>query len=88
MATNDGIILDQVLERQRQTLAPGLDAAAYFEVLTAEQLLKDYDLSYDEIESGIVAGGGDGGIDAPDSPVWSAAQLWEKALSVWEFWLT
>jgi len=64
MATNDRIILDQVLEQQRQTLAPGLDAATYFEVFTAEQVLKDYDLSYDEIESGIVAGGGDGGIDA------------------------
>ena len=63
MADNDRIILNQVLEQQRQALAPTLDVCTYFEIFTAEQVLKDYDLSYDEIESGIVAGGGDGGID-------------------------
>lgn len=63
MPSNDQIILDQVLEQQRQNIAPTLDQANYFEVFTAEQVLKDYDLSYDEIESGIVGGGGDGGID-------------------------
>lgn len=63
MASNDRIILDQVLEQQRQAVAPGLDAAKYFEIFTAEQILKDFDLSYDEIEFGVVAGGGDGGID-------------------------
>jgi hypothetical protein len=64
VATNDRIILDQVLEQKRHELAPGLNAATYFEFFTAEQVLKDYDLSYGEIESGIIAGGGDGGIDA------------------------
>ncbi len=63
MPSNDRIILDQVLEQQRESVAPSLNAATYFEIFTAEQILKDYDLSYDEIESGIVAGGGDGGID-------------------------
>jgi hypothetical protein len=63
MASNDQIILDQVLDQQRQNIAPTLDQATYFEIFAAEQILKDYDLSYDEIESGIVAGGGDGGID-------------------------
>ena len=63
MAGNDRIILDQVLDQQRQNVAPTLDQAAYFEIFTSEQVLKDFDLSYDEIESGIVAGGGDGGID-------------------------
>jgi hypothetical protein len=64
MASNDRIILNQVLEQQRQNIASSLDPTQYFEVFTAEQILKDYDLSYDEIESGIVAGGGDGGIDS------------------------
>lgn len=63
MAGNDRIILDQVLDQRRQSIAPTLDQAKYFEIFTAEQILKDFDLSYDEIESGIVAGGGDGGID-------------------------
>src|SRR5450759_2751650 len=63
MAGNDRIILDQVLEQQRQGMAPSLDQATYFEIFSAEQILKDFDLSYDEIESGIIGGGGDGGID-------------------------
>lgn len=62
--SNDRIILDQVLEQQRQSIAPDLDEASYFEIFTAGQLLKDYDLSYAELQSGIVGGPGDGGIDA------------------------
>ncbi len=64
MASNDKIILDQVLDQQRQAIAASLDPSKYFEVFTSEQILKDYDLSYDELEAGIVAGGGDGGIDS------------------------
>jgi len=64
MATNDRIILDQVLEQKRQEIASSLDPARFFEFFCAEQVLKDYDLSYDEIESGMVRGGGDGGVDS------------------------
>jgi len=63
MSSNDQIILDQILEQQRAERAPGLTANKYFELFVAEQLLKHCDLSYDEIESGLVDGGGDGGID-------------------------
>jgi len=49
MPNNDRIILDQVLEQQRQGIAPALDLGHFFEVFTAEQIVKDYDLSYDEI---------------------------------------
>ena len=63
MRSNDQIILDQILEQQRAERAPGLTANKYFELFVAEQLLKHCDLSYDEIESGLVDGGGDGGID-------------------------
>lgn len=35
----------------------------YFELFCNEQILKDYDLSYDEIENGTIGNGGDGGID-------------------------
>jgi hypothetical protein len=63
MTSNDRIILGQVLEQQRLAIAPHLDLADYFELFTAAQVLKDYDLSYDEIQSGVVSGGGDGGID-------------------------
>jgi hypothetical protein len=63
MSNNDQIILDQILKQQQAERAPHLTANKYFELFVAEQLLKHYDLSYDEIESGMVDGGGDGGID-------------------------
>lgn len=63
VAANDRIILDEVLTQKRAKVAPTLSASEFFEVFTAEQALKDYDLSYEEIEAGIVGDGGDGGID-------------------------
>lgn len=35
----------------------------FFHIYATEQILKDYDLNYEEIEKGITEGGGDGGID-------------------------
>ena len=64
MASNDVIILDQILSQKRQELAPDLSENEYFEIFTAEQILKDYELSYDELKSGITGNGGDGGIDS------------------------
>jgi len=63
MANNDQIILDQALEQQRAKRAPSTTKANFFEMYVVEQILKDYDLSDDEIESGLVGSGGDGGID-------------------------
>ena len=64
MASNDKIILDQILQQKHKDIAQSISASDYFEIFTAEQVLKDYDLSYDDIQSGIVGGGGDGGIDS------------------------
>jgi hypothetical protein len=63
LTTNDQIILQQILEQQRAELAPSLSLPQYFEIFAPEQVLKDFDLSYDELESGIVGDGGDGGVD-------------------------
>lgn len=63
MATNDLIILNQILAQKRNEIAPRLSENEYFELFTAEQILKDYELSYDEIESGNVGKSADGGID-------------------------
>ena len=63
MRTNDQIILDNTLEQQRDERAPNLEPEKHFVLFVAEQLLKQFDVSYDEIESGLVDGGGDGGID-------------------------
>ena len=64
MVTNDRIILDEVLKQGLSQVDPSTNPSSYFEFFTAEQILKDYDLSDDEIDSGLVGDGGDGGIDA------------------------
>ncbi|MEW6594182.1 MAG: AIPR family protein [Thermodesulfobacteriota bacterium] len=64
MAKNDRIILDEILKQRQAEIDPTITASEFFELFTAEQVLKDSDLSYDEIDSGLVGDGGDGGIDA------------------------
>ena len=58
MPSNDLVILDQVLAEQRTSVSPEMDDAEFFEAFTAEQILKDRDVSWDDIESGIIGGGG------------------------------
>ena len=64
MVTNDRIILDEVLKQGLSEADPGTTPSSFFEFFTAEQVLKEFDLSGAEIESGVVGDGGDGGIDA------------------------
>ncbi|TNJ37484.1 AIPR family protein [Chlorobaculum thiosulfatiphilum] len=64
MTTNDLVLLNQLLDQRMLEIGEGLDESEYFEIFSAEQALKDDDLSYDEIVSGIVDGGGDGGVDS------------------------
>lgn len=63
MTSNDLIILDQILKQRRTEIAPDVSESKFFELFCAEQVLKDFDLSYEEIDSGLVGDGGDGGID-------------------------
>ncbi|MFP5269842.1 AIPR family protein [Coleofasciculus sp.] len=60
---NDVIILNSILERKRQESANTLSQDEYFEIFAFDQVLKDYDLSYDELLSNQVDGKDDGGID-------------------------
>lgn len=64
MADNSKQILDDVLAQQRQELAPLVSDQDFFEVFCADQILKDFDLSYEEVQSGIVDGEHDGGVDS------------------------
>ncbi len=64
MTTNDVILVQQLLSQRREALAPEMSESDFFQIFSAEQALRDRDLSYDELEDGIVDGGGDGGIDA------------------------
>ena len=64
MPQNDVILLNRLLEQRREEVAQDLTDSEYFDLFTADQVLKDYDLSHDDLESGIVDGSGDGGIDS------------------------
>ena len=62
--TNDQIILEQIIKDRCEESQDGLSVAEYFEIYSASEILKNLDLSYDDIEYGIVGEGGDGGIDS------------------------
>lgn len=64
MSDNSEIILSQVLQDQNETIAPEMSAPDFFEAFCAEQATKEYELSYEEIQDGIVDGEHDGGIDS------------------------
>jgi hypothetical protein len=64
MASNDLVLLNQLLDQRLSEIGQGLTDDEYFEVFSAEQVLKDDDLSYEELASGIIDGGGDGGVDS------------------------
>ncbi|MCL1133205.1 AIPR family protein [Shewanella hafniensis] len=62
--TNDQIILEQIIKERCAESGDELTVSEYFEIYSASEILKNYDLSYDDISYGIVGDGGDGGIDS------------------------
>lgn len=64
MSTNDQVLLDAIIAQKKNEQASDYSDADYFELFTAENILKQEALSYDELESGLVGSGGDGGLDA------------------------
>lgn len=61
MAKNDAILLDGIIEEiAAQEL---LNKGTAFELLAIQQILKSYDLTREELDSGWVDGANDGGID-------------------------
>lgn len=63
MATNDSLLLDGVIDDLLEQNASS-DRGKFFELFALNQILKDWDLSSDEINSGWIDGRQDGGIDA------------------------
>ena len=54
MSQNDRIILDQVIDEGHQEVGQSLSKSEYFEVFTAEQILKDFEVSpgkYNQIKN-------------------------------------
>ncbi len=63
MAKNDTILLDGIIDQRVAEECPSGKRDEVFEFLCFEQVLKNFDLSREEIESGWVDGRDDGGID-------------------------
>lgn len=63
MSDNDIIILNSILGQDKAQRGGSLSDTEYFEVFAFEQILKNYELSYEEILKGSIDGGDDGGID-------------------------
>lgn len=92
MAKNDTLLLDGIIDDRIEQKIPSNRTDEAFEYLAFEQILKDYDLSHDEILYGYVDGRNDGGIDGfyifvnghlltePESFVWpksgSELEIW------------
>jgi hypothetical protein len=64
MPSNDLILLDSTLTLAQKEARSSLRDSDFFELFCCEQLLKDYDLSNDQLTEGIIDGGDDGGVDA------------------------
>lgn len=64
MAKNDIVLIDGIIEQRLKDRNPSTERDEVFEFFVFEEVLKDYELSKDEIESGWIDGRGDGGFDA------------------------
>lgn len=62
--SNDLILLDNFISQSKADMGENMSDDEYFELLLAEQITKDFDLNYDQIDGGMVGGGKDGGVDA------------------------
>ena len=63
MSQNDVIFLDSIIHQRKLEIGQDLRDDVFFELFSIEQVLKIYDLSYDELKDGQVGSGDDGGID-------------------------
>ncbi len=63
MAKNDMVLLDSIIEQRMNDGLPSKDLGEVFEFFVLEQVLKDFDLSKEDLEVGWTDGEDDGGID-------------------------
>ena len=94
MAKNDIVIIDGMIDERIDSRVPSERRDEAFEYFAVEQVLKDYDLSADEILSASLDGRDDGGIDSffifvnghivadPDTFVWPKSNA---QLAIWVF---
>lgn len=63
MSANDRVLIDQMIEEQRNSLTVPLPFDAAFERFACAHALHGYGLSDEEVEAGVIGGGNDGGVD-------------------------
>ncbi len=64
MSTNDQVLIEQIIQQEHKLTDNYEREDDFFEFYASNQVLKEYDLSYDEIESGLCGATLDGGLDA------------------------
>jgi len=64
MSKNDQILIDQIIKQEHKNYPDYKTEDDFFEFYSSSQVLRNYDLSYDEIESGICGTSLDGGADS------------------------
>ncbi|MDX2033562.1 MAG: AIPR family protein, partial [Blastocatellia bacterium] len=62
--SNDRLIISSLIKQKQADMAAEMAESKYFELFSAIEILKDHDLSYDELNSGLIGAGNDGGIDS------------------------
>ncbi len=62
--SNDRFLITSILSTTKETIAPELTESQYFEYFCSSEILKDFDLSHEEILAGIIGSSLDGGIDS------------------------
>lgn len=63
MPKNDLVLLDSMIKKHTPQYGTTLDSSELFELFVFDQLLKPFDPTYHDLETGWVDGGNDGGID-------------------------
>lgn len=64
MSKNNQILLDAIIKQEMEDFGEDITLSDFFEFYSALQVLKENELSYDEINSGIAGKSHDGGADA------------------------
>jgi AIPR protein len=64
MSKNNQILLDQIIKQKMADLDEDVQLSYFFEFYSALQILKEFELSYDEINAGIAGASHDGGADS------------------------
>jgi AIPR protein len=63
MAKNDVVLLDSLVQKAKSQITAASDDSELFELFCFNQILKQYEPTFDDLESGWTDGGNDGGLD-------------------------